>query len=71
MPMGENTTNFSSDNIDELLTSYSDNEIKDPQEVKFVEEKLKTDENLSKKYKSELVTRNAYRERIKQADVVH
>ena len=69
MPMGENTTNFSSDNIDELLTSYIDNEIKDPQSVKFIEEKLKTSESLTKKYKSELLTRNSYRERLKAADV--
>lgn len=69
MPMGLNTTNFSSDNIDELLTSYIDNQIKDPQAIQFVEEKLRTDEILSKKYKSELLTRNAYRARLKQSDV--
>jgi|GEM_PF-1076519 len=69
MPMGENTTNFSSDNIDELLTSYIDKQIHDTQAIKFVEDKLKSDETLSKRYKSELLTRNAYRERLKQIDV--
>src|SRR5205814_237588 len=53
----------------DILTSYIDNEIKDPQSVKFIEEKLKTDGSLTKKYKSELLTRNSYRDRLKSADV--
>lgn len=69
MPMGEHTTNFSSDNIDELLTSYIDKEIHDTQAIKFIEDKLKTDSGFFKRYKSELLTRDSYRERLKPMDV--
>ncbi len=67
--MGENTTNFSSENIDELISSYIDKELKEPEAVKYVEEQLKADPLLSKKYRGELLTRNLYRDRIKMAEV--
>jgi hypothetical protein len=78
MPMGENTTNFSSGNtentesnvsIDELISSYIDKELKQPESVKYVEQQIASDSNLSKKYQSELLTRNLFRDRLKMAEV--
>jgi len=66
MPMGQNTTAF---NIDELITSYIDNQISDPELQKQVEDMISGDANLNSKYRSELLTKNLFRERIKQAEL--
>ena len=46
MPMGLNTTAF---NIDELITSYADNQISDPETKKQIEELLSKDSKLNAK----------------------
>ena len=66
MPMGESITNL---NIDEFISSYIDKQISDPQTVKKIEEMLKGDENLRKKYESELLTKNLLKSRLKNAEV--
>ena len=64
--MGLNTTSF---NIDELITSYADNQITDPETKKQLEELLANDEKLNAKYRSEVLTRNLYRERFQEAEL--
>ena len=66
MPMGESTTNF---NIDELISSYIDKQIRDPQTERKVEELLKQDENLRKKYQSELLTKTLLKTRLGNVEV--
>lgn len=66
MPMGQNTTTF---NIDELISSYIDNQITDHELKLQIEEKLRTDEKLNAKYKSELLTKNLLRTRLPQAEL--
>lgn len=66
MPMGLNTTTF---NIDELITSYADNQISDPETKKQIEELLAKDQILNAKYRSEILTRNLYRTRFPEVDL--
>ncbi len=66
MPMGLNTTTF---NIDELVTSYADNQISDPETKKQIEELLAKDQILNAKYRSEILTRNLYRARFPQVEL--
>src|SRR3990172_3857569 len=66
MPMGQNTTAF---NSDELITSYIDNQISDPGLRKQVEDMISGDAGLNNKYRSELLTKNLLKERIKQSEL--
>jgi hypothetical protein len=66
MPMGQYTTTF---NIDELITSYIDDEIPDPELRSQIEEMLGKDAALNAKYQSELLTRNMMRERMPEAEL--
>jgi hypothetical protein len=66
MPMGLNTTTF---NIDELITSYADNQISDPETKKQIEELLAKDQILDAKYRSEILTRNLYRTRFPEVEL--
>jgi hypothetical protein len=66
MPMGEHITNFS---IDELISSYIDNQIDDPEQLKKVKEMLSKDEILTKKYESELLTKKLLAARLKNVEV--
>ncbi|MEO8512918.1 MAG: hypothetical protein ABI543_05135 [Ignavibacteria bacterium] len=66
MPMGLNTTTF---NIDELITSYADNQISDPETKKQIEELLAKDQLLNAKYRSEILTRDLYRTRFPQVEL--
>ena len=64
--MGQNTTAF---NSDELITSYIDNQISDPGLRKQVEDMISGDAGLNNKYRSELLTKNLLKERIKQSEL--
>jgi len=64
--MDLNTTAF---NIDELITSYIDNQISDPALRKQVEDMIAGDARLNSKYKTELLTKNLLQSRIKQAEL--
>jgi hypothetical protein len=64
MPMGQDNTTF---NIDELISSYIDNQISDPELKSQIEDKLRTDEKLNAKYKSEMLTKNLLRTRFPEA----
>lgn len=66
MPMGLNTTTF---NIDELITSYADNQISEPETKKHIEELLAKDQILNAKYRSEILTRNLYRTRFPEVEL--
>lgn len=66
MPMGELITNF---NIDELITSYIDKQITDPETLRKVEDMLKNDELLARKYKSELLTKTLLSKRLPLVEV--
>ena len=66
MPMGLNTTSF---NIDELITSYADNQISDPETKKQIEELLASDQKLNAKYRSEILTRDLYRTRFPEVEL--
>jgi hypothetical protein len=59
--MGQYTTAF---NIDELITSYIDDQIPDPELKRQIEEMLAKDASLDAKYRSELLTRNMLRQRM-------
>lgn len=63
--MGLNTTTF---NIDELITSYADNQITDPETKKQIEDLLEKDQKLYAKYRSEVLTRDLLRNRLPEAD---
>ncbi|MCI0450662.1 MAG: hypothetical protein L0Y79_12945, partial [Chlorobi bacterium] len=64
--MGQNITTF---NVDELITSYIDNQISDPELRKQIEEALNKDEKLFKKYQAEIFTKNIYASRLDSAEV--
>lgn len=64
--MGLNTTTF---NIDELITSYADNQITDPETKKQIEDLLEKDQKLYAKYRSEVLTRDLLRNRLPEADL--
>ena len=64
--MGLNTTSF---NIDELITSYADNQISDPETKKQLEELLASDQKLNAKYRSEILTRDLYRTRFPEVEL--
>ncbi len=66
MPMGLNTTTF---NIDELITSYIDNQISDSETKKQIEELLANNQKLNAKYCSEILTRNSYRTRFPEVEL--
>lgn len=66
--MGLNTTAF---NIDELITSYADNQISDPDTKKQIEELLSKDPKLNAKYESEVLTKNLLKSRIPEAELPH
>lgn len=66
MPMDQNTTAF---NVDELITSYIDNQISDPVLRKQVEDMIAGDERLSNKYKAELLTKNLIKSRMKNVEL--
>ncbi len=59
--MGVNITN---DNIDEFLTSYIDGQIHDPDTDKQLKSIIESNELVSKKYRTELLTRNLFRSRL-------
>jgi hypothetical protein len=59
--MGVNITN---DNIDEFLTSYIDGQIHDPDTDKQLKSIIESNELISKKYRTELLTRNLFRSRL-------
>lgn len=64
--MGQDITTF---NIDELISSYIDNQITDPELKAQIEEKLASDQKLGAKYKSELLTKNLLRSRLPEAEL--
>jgi hypothetical protein len=64
--MGETTTTF---NIDELITSYIDDQISDPELRSQIEQKLNSDVKLNAKYKSELLTKNMLRARLPEVEI--
>ncbi len=64
--MGLNTTSF---NIDELITSYIDNQISDQELRSQIEGMLKSDSKLNAKYESELLTKNLLSSRLTEIDV--
>lgn len=66
MPMGLNTTTF---NIDELISSYADNQITDPETKKQIEDLLSKDQKLSAKYKAEVLTKELLRSRLPEAEL--
>lgn len=66
MPMGQENTTF---NIDELISSYIDNQISDPELKAQIEDKLRTDPRLNAKYKTELLTKNLMRSKMPQAEL--
>ena len=59
--MGVNITN---DNIDEFLTSYIDGQINDPDTDNQLKSIIESNELVSKKYRTELLTRNLFRSRL-------
>ncbi len=64
--MGESFTN---ENVDEFLTSQIDGENKDADTMNKINEMIAGDENLLKKYKSELLTKQLLNARLKNIDV--
>ena len=64
--MGQSTTTF---NIDELITSYIDNQISDPELKSQIEAMLSKDEKLNRKYKSELLTKQMLSRRLPEIQV--
>lgn len=64
--MGQDITTF---DIDELISSYIDNHITDPDLKKQIEDKLNSDPKLNAKYQSELLTKNLIQQRIAQAEL--
>jgi len=64
--MGQSTTTF---NIDELITSYIDNQISDPELKSQIEAMLSKDEKLMRKYKSELLTKQMLSSKLPVIDV--
>ncbi len=66
MPMGLNTTTF---NIDELISSYADNQITDPDLKKQIEDLLSKDQKLNAKYKAEVLTKDLLRTRLPEVEL--
>lgn len=66
MPMGLNTTTF---NIDELISSYADNQISDPELKKQIEDLLSKDQKLNAKYKAEVLTKDLLRTRLPEVEL--
>jgi len=64
--MGQNTTAF---NSDELITSYIDNQIHDPELKKQVGEMISNDAKLNQKFRAELLTKNLLSSRLKNAEL--
>jgi len=64
--MGQNTTAF---NSDELITSYIDNQISDPELIKQVEEMISSDAKINMKYRTELLTKQLLSARLKNAEL--
>jgi len=64
--MGQDITTF---NVDELISSYIDNQISDPELKKQIEEILNKDEKLFKKYQAEIFTKNMYASRLDSVEV--
>lgn len=64
--MGLNTTTF---NIDELITSYADNQISDTETKQQIEDLLSKDQKLNAKYQSEVLTKNLLRTRFPEAEL--
>lgn len=64
--MGQDITTF---NIDELVSSYIDNQITDAELKKQIEDKLNSDEKLRAKYKSELLTKNLLQHMLPNAEL--
>lgn len=62
--MGQNTTAF---NSDELITSYIDNQIHDPELKRQVEGMISSDAKLNQKYRAELLTKKLLSSRLKNA----
>ena len=57
------------ENIDELITSYLDDRTDDPQTKEQIAKMIENDEVLKKKYKSEILTRDIFKSRLKSVDV--
>jgi hypothetical protein len=64
--MGQNTTAF---NSDELITSYIDDQIHDPELRKQVAEMISGDAKLNQKYRAELLTKKLLSSRLKNAEL--
>lgn len=64
--MGLNTTSF---NIDELITSYIDNQIPDPELKSQIEGMLLSDAKLNAKYESELLTKNLLSSKLTEVEL--
>lgn len=64
--MGQSTTTF---NIDELITSYIDDQISDSELKSQIEAKLASDVKLNAKYQTELLTRNMLRARMPEVEI--
>lgn len=64
--MDLNTTSF---NIDELLSAYADNQIKDKQTIKEIKELLAKDKKLAAKYQSELLTKKLLQTRLNSTEL--
>ncbi len=64
--MDLNTTTF---NIDELITSFADNQISDTQTKHQIEDLLNKDQKLNAKYQSEVLTKNLLRARFPEAEL--
>jgi len=67
MPMGQITT--TAFNIDELITSYIDDQIPDAQLKSQIEQMISSDPKLNAKYRSELLTRNMLRQRLPEVEL--
>src|SRR6266545_3319732 len=57
------------ENIDELITAYIDSQTDDPQTREHVAKMIEDDDVLKKKYKSEVLTRDILKARLKSIDV--
>lgn len=65
--MGQITT--TAFNIDELITSYIDNQIPDAELKSQIEQMISSDPKLNAKYRSELLTRDMLRKRLPEVEV--
>lgn len=67
MPMGQITT--TAFNIDELITSYIDDQIPDAELKSQIEQMISSDPKLDAKYRSELLTRDMLRKRLPEVEL--